>query len=155
MVAFTVPLTKSGQDQRYADTFSPAPNLSSTTMTLRLYAPGATAGALVIYLSDANFTAGTGATVPFSDINQGWKDVSFNVGGVAGNFNPAQINQVTIEVTSGNTGPWTNPTIVYVDSILSSNLAVDDAFDSSMTGIVKSSTLVVAGSTVAWHDSIP
>jgi hypothetical protein len=155
VVEFSVPLTRNGQDQRYADTFSPPPNLTNTKMTLRLYAPGATAGTLVIYLGDANFTAGTGVTVPFSDINKGYTDVSFDVGGVSGNFNPAQINQVNMEVSSGNAGPWANPTIVYVDSIFTANLAVNDTFDSSMAGMVRSSNQTISGSTLAWHDSIP
>src|SRR5262249_27185278 len=105
--------------------------------------------------TDADFTAGSGVTVPFSDLDKGWEDGSFNVGGVSGSFDPSQIGQVSMEITSGNTGPWTNPTIVYVDSIRTAHMRVDDTFDTNMAGMVKSTTQVVAGSTLTWYDSLP
>ncbi len=64
------------------------------------------------------------------------------------------VKQVNIEVHA-ETGPWTNPTVVYVDSIRSSNLAVNDTFDASFGGMVKSSLLVVPGSTIDWAASLP
>jgi hypothetical protein len=156
LVVLTVPLTTSGQNQRYAYPFSPAANLTDKTVTLRVYAPDASAGSLNIYLSMANSsTAGSGALVPLRDHASAWKDIAFNVGGVVGSFDPSQIKQVTIEVQSNDSGPWRNPTVIYIDYIAISTLTLGNTFDSSIGGFLQSSAQAVSGSTLAWSSALP
>ena len=152
----TVPFTTTGQDQRYADLFSTLPNLTNTTMRLRLYAPGATGGSITFYLNDADSSAGPGATVTLDTLSKGWTDISISVGGVVGAFDPSAVKQVTMEVISGSTVvAWTNPTVVYLDSVVTSNALVNDTFDTSAPTMVRSSQQVVPNATLTWTSTVP
>jgi hypothetical protein len=157
LVVLSVPLTTNGQNQRHAYPFSPAANLTDKTITLRVYAPGATAGLLNIYLSMANATstAGSGALVPLVNYSSAWKDITFNVGGAMEAFDPSQIKQLTIEVQSKDLGTWKNPTVIYIDSIVISTLTLGSTFDSSLGGFSQSSTQAVPGSTLTWSSVLP
>lgn len=153
----TVPLTVSGQGQRYWYPFSPAANLTNKTVTLRVYAPDASAGLLNIYLSMANSasTAGSGVIVPLRDLRSAWKDITLDVGGAVGSFDPSQIKQVTIEVQSRDSGPWKNPTVIYIDYVAISTLTVGNTFDSSIGDFMQSSTQAIPGSTLTWASALP
>ncbi|HEY0468468.1 MAG TPA: hypothetical protein VGC79_29935, partial [Polyangiaceae bacterium] len=64
------------------------------------------------------------------------------------------VKQVTIEVhfESGN---GIDPTLVYVDSVRTSNLLINDTFDTTTGAFVKSSLTLIPGSTFTWAQSIP
>jgi hypothetical protein len=147
------------QNQRYADRFGVPPNLTNSTMTIRIYAPGATGGSINIYFSDGDFTAGNGIIVALSALAAGWNDVNVPIPPASGNFDPAVINQVNLEVTSQGGGPFTIPTIVYIDGIRTSNLLVNDTFDASLGStngtMVMSTQQAIAGSTLSWLTAIP
>jgi hypothetical protein len=158
VVVFSVPLTTTGQNQRYGDFWGDAPrNLSGATVTVRLYAPGATGGNLLCYFTDStNFTSGGGTTVSLASLSSGWTDLVLQVGVPSGEYDPTQINQLTMEVTSENTaGPWTDPTVVYVDKIWSSNGASNDTFTTALDSMRISTQRVVAGATMTWSDAGP
>lgn len=154
MTVFTVPFTMSGQGQRYGNKFVPPVDLTNSGVTTRLYAPGVTNGTVVLYLSDGDYTAGPTKQWPLTDFADGWKDISIGAGTAAGDFDPVVINQLTIELYSGN-GPWDEPTVVYVDGIRTDSSAVDDTFDASYGNMVTSSLLKIDGSTFTWTDSLP
>jgi hypothetical protein len=156
VVVLKVPLTATKQTQRYIDTYSMQVNLLGSFMVVRAYAPGAKAGHLSIFSSDADFTAGGSITVDLSEIASGWKDIKVNLGGALGAaFDPSAVRQVTLEVGSGPSGPWTNPTVVYIDGIRTTNNAVNETFDSSLGSMVKSDSPAVPGSTVSWLNALP
>jgi hypothetical protein len=154
-----MPLTAADQGQRYADKFSTLPNLTGGTVTLRLYAPGATKGLLNLYVGDAAFdSSSNGTQVPLSTLSSGWSDVVVSVGIAAGLYDPVNISQINIEITTGGTGPWTNPTLIYIDRIWSSNGLVNDTFDTEaefVSKIVMSSNMKLAGSTMSWFTAVP
>jgi hypothetical protein len=150
-----VPLTTAETAQRFAAKLEALPDLTNSVLTLRLYAPGATGGQLNLYVSDADYTAGGGAFVALSSLSAKWTDVVLPIGGVSGTFDPQAIVQVNLEVRAGATGPWANPTVVYVDRIWSSNALVNDTFDTTKGGFAASTQLVIAGSTLTWMDSMP
>jgi hypothetical protein len=161
VVVFSVPFTTSGQNQRYADVYPSPVDLTGAQMTVRIYAPGATGGAIVFYFTDnSEFTAGGGTTVSFADLSQRWTDVTFSASGGT-DFDSTQIRQVNLEVISGSSSAWTNPTVIYVDSVRSTNLAVNHTFDvaapepTPWSPMVMSGSQVIAGSTIAWADTTP
>jgi hypothetical protein len=155
MVAFRVPFTESNQNQRYWYPFTPAANLTNTTMSIVAYAPGATGGTLSIYLSATNSAPGAGAIALLSDLSKGWQVIQLTVGGPVDQFDPAQIKQVTFEVISGAPGPWASPTTVYIDRLTFSDAGLNNTFDSSLGTFQKSSTQAVAGATLTWNASLP
>jgi hypothetical protein len=154
-VALSVPITEASTAQRFADKFEALPDLTNGTLTLRLYAPEATGGELKLYVGDEDFTGGGGALVALNTLATKWTDVVVPIGGASGAFDPVAISQLNIEVTAGTTGPWKNPTVIYVDRIWSSNGLVNDTFDATKGGFVASSLMVIAGSTLTWTDAMP
>ncbi len=150
LVKFSVPFTTTSQTQRYADKFSPFPNLTNSALVVRVYAPGAVTGSLFLYPTDSTaFDQGQGVTVPLETLSQGWVDIEVPIAGAIGEFDPATMYQLTIEILSG-AGPWPNPTVLYVDSIRSSNGLVKDTFDANVGSMVSSTLLTVEGSAMTW-----
>ena len=124
-------------------------------MIVRAYAPGATGGTLNVYVQDTASGVGGSSLIDLSKINAKWTDVSIHVDSITG-FDASSVKQVNVEVASGTgAGPWTNPTIVYIDGIRASNLTVSDTFDSSVGNFVKSSLFAVPGSAISWSQSVP
>ncbi len=156
LVTCSVPLTAAEQNQRFADLFPPSANLEGATLTVRAYAPGATSGTLVMYVQDTSSNLGNSSLrTELSSISNKWADLSLHIAS-ASPFDATIVKQINVEVYAGSgAGPWTNPTVVYVDSVRTSNLAVNDTFDASLGNFVKSSTYAVAGSTIAWSQSLP
>jgi hypothetical protein len=149
----SVPLAANMQRQRFADLFGPV-ELEGATLTVRVYAPGATGGTLSIYVSDADFSfAPQMLEVDLTSISTKWRDLSIQIAST-GAFDATQVRQVNLDVNSA-TGPWTNPTVLYVDSVRTSNLRVNDTFDASFGKFLLSSLVAVPGSTITWAESVP
>src|SRR5512133_3137558 len=155
VVALTVPLSASGQNQRYADKLPALPNLTDADVVVRIYAPGATAGALAVYVQDQNYVSGGWTSFPLTTLSNGWSDITVKAGPAAGSYDPKHINQITLEVMADGSGPWASPTVVYVDSIRSSNGVLNDTFDASIGGFVSSGMQIVQGSKLEWAGSLP
>jgi len=154
IVVLSIPFTQTGT-QRYADKFPTVPDLTGTTLVMRVYAPGAKNGNLSLFLTDQNYNFSTRSDFPLDLLSQGWTDITVNIGGVSGAFNPAAMYQLTYDVSATGTGPWANPTVVYVDSIRTTNGMVNDHFDASAGSTVASSLSVVTGATFTWVDTLP
>jgi hypothetical protein len=73
----------------------------------------------------------------------------------SGDFDPTAVKQVTIDIESGAQGPWTDPTVVYVDSVRTLNGAVYHTFDTDYGDRVSSTWETVEGSTLTWVDALP
>jgi hypothetical protein len=140
---------------RFADKFSVPPDLTNDTLTIRMYAPGATGGTARLYLGDTDYTFSVTTSVPLNTLAAKWVDVTINVGPVVGNFDPSALMQLNFDVVSDGAGPWANPTVIYVDGIWSSDGTVKDFFDATFDPMVKSTQTVVAGSTLTWLSSVP
>jgi hypothetical protein len=153
-----VPATGPAQATRFSDLFlrnsvvTPV-NLEGTTLTLRVYAPGATSGTLDVFVSDTASGFGPSHPTDLASLSQKWTDITISIGGSASVKTDA-VRQVNLLVTTGSAGSSV-PTVVYVVSIRTSNLDVNETFDSSYGGFVKSGLVVVAGSTLAWSPSVP
>lgn len=155
LAVLTVPLSTSGENQRYGNKLATQMSLLNATLTLRVYAPGATAGVLAVYMVDADYSASPYHNVELSTLSSGWTDVNIPIGGVVGVYDPSSIYQITIEITSGGSGPWATPTVVYFDSIRSSNGAWNETFDANVQHMVISERQFVDGGTLTWVDAVP
>lgn len=156
LVEMSVPLAAASDNQRYADVFNPPPDLSNTTLYLRMYAPNATGGTLSIYMTDISSDFGPTTSVPLNTLSAGWMDIAVPIAGAQGNFDPIAMHQVTIEVMGGTSTEWATPaTVVYLDHVWTTNTAVNDTFDATLGTVIGSSFQVVSGSTLTWVDSLP
>ncbi len=154
LIAMSIPFTDSGQGQRFADKFTDV-NLADSTLMLRVYAPGATNGYMNTYLVDTSFHQGPLGTTQFTTLSAGWTDVVVRPGAATASFDPTHVYEVTIEFYTKGSGPWANPTVIYLDGVRSSNLAVNDTFDATTGNMVSSSLMSVSGSSYAWTAAMP
>jgi hypothetical protein len=160
----TVPLSASGQGQRYNSqktTVLTPYDLAGATLTLRAYAPGATGGNLHIYYTSANFADSAPTDIALSKLTSEFQNLDIPVPtSVSGGFRPTEIIGIRVEVEAG-TGfgnSWRVPaTVVYIDSIVSSNGVITDTFDvapdADTFGL--SDTREVPNSTLAWLPTFP
>jgi hypothetical protein len=160
LTVLTVPLTASGQLQRYAAAYPMGsyPDLTGAIVTIRLYAPGATGGELNMYLLSApDYTyGGQGAAVPLTTLAAGWTEVTVSAGVAAPPYNPSTIIQLNFDVGSGSSASWTNPTVIYIDLITSSNGRLEERFDTIVVPpMTQSGTDSVPGATLTWSDTVP
>jgi hypothetical protein len=153
LVAMNIPFTETGQGQRYADVFSR--DLTGKTLTARVYAPGAIDGYVNFYLSDPSGNYGLMTTVEFSTLSAGWTDVAVQT--IASNaFNPLNTKQLTMDFYANGAGPWPSPdTTIYLDSVRTGDLVVNDTFDSTVGGMVTSGLLKIDGSSFGWIAAMP
>jgi len=147
-------LKQEAQAQRYAYVFSPM-DLTKVTVVLRVYAPGATGGSLNVTPSDSSSSFGPQIEIPLKRLSAGWTDVELPMGSAVGAFNPKVTKQINLIVSSGKDSAWTNPTVVYLDSIRSIPALLNDTFDANVGLMVKSNLMVVDGATYVWSDSVP
>ena len=169
----SVPLAGANDRAHFIILNSPLLNLSATTATItfRVFVRAGTRGSFQGYVQHgANPDGGSGG---FAQFFQGWQELSnisgfqnivWNIGSAVTSFDKTVIERIGIEITGSDTkdsGAWTNPTIVYVDSILVSN---GPSFTFDTSGTISSSTTnapagvmflnsfdgPVAGSQVTW-----
>jgi len=157
VAVLSTPLTAANQQHRFADTFPGNPKLpEGTLVTARVYAPGATGGTLVMYLSDT----ASGYSQPYLNtelktLSDHWVDVTITVASGSSFDASRGVKQVNLELWGG-TGPWLSPaSVVYVDSVRSSDLTINDKFDASFAPMVTSTQQTVPGSTLTWLTAVP
>jgi hypothetical protein len=163
----SLPFTAAGQGQRYnaQNTTLPPPqvgttyNLSGQTVTIRVYAPGATGGDLSVFFRSNSGANSVATKVALSTMTAGFTDVVINVPVAGGGYDPALTDVIRIEPETDPAfgSSWLNPTIIVIDSIVSSNGVVDIPFTTAPTGSVFSSSGArpLAGSTNVWANLYP
>ena len=150
----SVPFSDAAQAQDFADWFVEPRNLDGARLTVRAYAPGATSGSLTIYLRDILGRPSSALLqTELSQLSAKWTDLSIPITG-AGNFGANVVKQINLDVKAG-AGPWATPTIIYIDSVRTSNQAVNDAFDSTTLDLLKSKVVAVPGSALDWVAGVP
>jgi hypothetical protein len=152
VAVLSVPLpsdTAPSAAHRFADLF-PAADLRGAFVTVRIYAPGATGGTLVVFLSDTLSAFGPQTTIDLSQVAEGWMDIEVPLGGI----NAMTVKQVNIEVHATG-APWTDPTVLYVDGVRSSNQVVNHKFDATFENFVNSSQVKITGASIGWAAAVP
>ena len=116
-----------------------ATDLTSTTtgiVSMRVYVQAGAAGTIFNYVQDSQFRylGVTTASRPALKSLSGWQTLTFNVGQTSGSSGIAKndIRRIGIEINAApDTAGWSNPTVVYVDSISVVSPALSFPFDSS------------------------
>jgi hypothetical protein len=164
VMVLTVPLATLGQGQRYNahnTGMVESHDLAGATLTLRAYAPGATGGNLHVFCTSRNFADSAPTDIALSRLTDGFQDIDVPVPApVPDGFQPTNVFIIRVEVEAGpGFGvSWQSPvTVVYIDSIISSNGAISDTFDTSpaFSTFGSSDTRMVPDSTLAWLPSMP
>ena len=143
-----------------------------------MYVQAGAAGTIFNYVQDSAyhyFGVTTATRPPLKGLIGSWQTLTFNVGAQAvgsTQINKADIKRIGIEINAmPDTTGWTNPTIVYVDSITVMTPALSFPFDTTSTvsttptgsdvaGQVLwphngSSDTTAAGVTLAWQATCP
>lgn len=122
----SVPLTAEQQSTNYVITI-PVTDLTDALVRARVFVHSGTGGAVQLYLQ-------TGAPDFVSNFHEwrflsgmsGWTEIEWDLFSdeTPENFPYDQVTTIGIQITSADSSSWTNPTVVYVDSIV-----VDDGLD--------------------------
>jgi hypothetical protein len=134
-----------------------ATDLTDATITYHVMAYAGSGGGLQPYVQ--NGAAQTYASCGFGWTNladaTGWTDLTLTVNTTnctGAGWDPTQVVAIGIKISAGAAGPWTNPTIVYVDSIVASGgtATFSHTFDADLEGFAMNTYMPVAGSAVTW-----
>ncbi|WP_437757763.1 hypothetical protein [Sorangium sp. So ce1389] len=118
----SVPLTGRRQATQFFIGFDEAIDLTGATVTFRVKAHTGTSGGVQPFVQNGDelFYANIGYTWnPIADLGE-WTEFTIDVDAAAAAspfFNRTLVEVIGLQVTAGDTGPWTNPTVIYVDSI--------------------------------------
>jgi hypothetical protein len=122
-----VPIDAGNDQAHFVIGLGSSSDLSSATtgiVSMRVYVQAGAAGTIFNYVQDSQFRFLGVATAMRPDLSSisGWQTLSFNVGGQADTLGSGiaknNITRVGIEINAAPaTTGWSNPTIVYVDSI--------------------------------------
>jgi hypothetical protein len=139
----SVPLDDSADQAHFVITLPASTDMTTGSISMRIYVAAGTGGAVFNYVQDPSFNyfAVPSATQPLISSIMGWTTVTWDVGAQAasGSINKATIKRVGISVTSApSTSGWTNPTVIYVDSIAVTTPSVSYMYTLDTTSTVQS-----------------
>ncbi|MGK4008970.1 hypothetical protein WMF31_40575 [Sorangium sp. So ce1036] len=118
----SVPLTSAAQATQFFIEFDEPVDLTGATVTFRVKAHTGTSGGVQPFVQNGAdlFWANIGYSWnPVADLGA-WADLTLDVDALAPaspSFNRTVVKLIGLQVAAGATGPWTNPTVIYVDSI--------------------------------------
>jgi hypothetical protein len=156
----SVPLDGQNDRAHFVISLPSAVDLSAATATIRmrLYVQAGVGGTVFNYVQDSQprfFGVATAMRPALSSIS-GWQTLTFNVGALADTASPAivksDIRRIGIEINAGPSTAWSNPTILYVDSITVQQPALSFTFDTMSTITATPSASDVSGQVLWLHN---
>ena len=143
-------------------------DLTNAVVSVHLYAKG-TGGGLFLYLQQATYEFYSPGSRAFSGID-GWTTLTWDFSAAStAPVDKAKVRRLGIEINGLGATSWTNPMLVYVDSITVTTPALSFPFDATASVHTTASSLYTAdtalwlnnsssdttatGSTVAWAAS--
>ena len=162
VAVLTVPLTTSGEGQRFNyQNFSimntdvnGSYDLAGATLNIVACAPDATGGNLHVFFTTPDRKDSPATDVALSTLTTGFTTISIPVPAASGDFDPTSIMVTRIEVEAGSAfgTSWQSPaTVIYIDSISTSNGLFNDTFDSNYDPLQHSGARNTKSlSTVSW-----
>ncbi|WP_437601264.1 hypothetical protein WMF28_06795 [Sorangium sp. So ce590] len=118
----SVPLMSAGQATQFFIGFDEPVDLTGSLVTFRVKAHTGTKGGLQPFVQNGAdlFWANIGYEWnPVAGLGE-WVDITIDVDAAASTspfFKGTVVALLGLQVTAGDTGPWANPTVIYVDSI--------------------------------------
>ena len=156
----SVPLDGQNDRAHFVISLPSAVDLSAATATIsmRLYVQAGVGGTVFNYVQDSQprfFGVATPMRSALNSIN-GWQTLTFNVGALADTASPgivkSDIRRIGIEINAAPSTAWSNPTIVYVDSITVLEPALSFTFDTTSTLAATPSGSDVSGQVMWQHN---
>ena len=155
----SVPLDDAADKAHFAISLTSPVDLSGATLTMRLYVQAGVGGSIFNYVQDSgtyHFLGVATAQRHLLSSFSGWSTVTWDVGAepdaAATGIVKTSIKNVGIELSAQPSTNWTNPTIVYIDSILVTTPALSFTLDA--TSSVNSTPMTTSASGQAlWLNS--
>ncbi len=151
----SVPLSTAGDRTLFSIALGAATDFSNAVISYRVYKAAGTGGRIWAYVQhggnpDYNLIYGGARNF---DAFGGWQTLTWDVAtSMPGfTFDKSIIYRLGIEIVASGSGPWTDPTVVYIDSIsVTSGPSVgpwpfDDATSVSSAGTAPSNVLLLSG----------
>ena len=148
-----VPLKGSNEKANFVVFLPAQANFSNTTLRFRIYKEAGIGGEFKGYVQHqgTDFEQLFGPAQPLATLS-GWQELVWNVGTHSTSFNKTTVQRVGVQVIGWNSTAWSNPTIVYVDSIIADGAGVGPwNFDSS--GSIRTSPMTTADAGVLFINS--
>jgi hypothetical protein len=157
------PLTMPNDQTYFIIPFDPVVDMSASMVTFRVRVVEGTAGGMqtIAQNGEENDYLGVYEWNNLSDHTGDLHDVVLDLSAYAGSgaggaggagepaFDPSQVSSIGLSINAGEEGPWTSPTIIYVDSITISDAAAGPwDFAASVDPMVVNSSVMVAGATL-------
>jgi len=174
----SVPLNAANDKAHFTISLTGAADLSDpgTTISLRIYVEAGTGGRIFAYAQDSEFDFLAPATRPLLADQSGWVTLTWNIAAepaAMSGMSKANVTRIGIEIQAAPSMTWSNPTVVYVDSItvdstpaLSFGFGMRSTVSTAMnqttdpTGTTLwlnagSTDTTATGTTLGWVDSCP
>ena len=157
----SVPIDQTTDAAHFVISLPSAIDLSSATtgiISMHLYVQAGAAGTIFNYVQDSqyHYFGVTTAMRPLLKSQSGWVTLPFNVGAQAvgsTNIVKTDIRRIGIEINAGpDTTGWSNPTVVYVDSVTVMTPALSFPFDTTTTVNTTPSGTDVSGQVLWLHN---
>ena len=153
-----VPLDDAADKAHFVISLASTADLSAATLSMRLYVQAGGGGSLFNYVQDNgtyHFLGVASAQRRLLSSFSGWSTLTWNIGAepeAATDIDKANIRNVGIEINAQPSSTWSNPTIVYVDSITLTTPTRSFTFDASGSVNPTATTSNTAGETL-WQNS--
>ena len=149
----SVPLTAAGNQARFDISLASSANFSAATISMRVYVKAGVGGVISSYVQDTAFNVlHNSTTTPLKTVS-GWQTLTWNIGaqgpGSSG-IALTGVSRIGIEINASPDTTWSNPTLVYVDSIAVSSPALSFSFDTSGTVTSTSGIILDVAGQVLW-----
>ncbi|WP_437929447.1 hypothetical protein WMF37_09305 [Sorangium sp. So ce291] len=118
-----VPLTEASTGTLFQFDWPELVDLTGATVTFRVKAQAATGGGVQTFVQNGGAQNWAGVPWAWTDLSSlgDWTELTVDVDAAAADaptFDKTQVRRIGLKVDAGTAGPWANPTIVYVDSII-------------------------------------
>jgi hypothetical protein len=153
----SVPMNGAMDKAHFVISLRSAADLSAagTTISMHLHVEDGTGGVILAYVQDSSFNFLGPATKPLLAEQSGWVTLDWDVGAepAAGTgIQKKNISRVGIEIKAAPSSTWSNPTVVYIDSITVNKPALSFPFGTMSTVSATAQSSDVSGQ-VLWQNS--
>jgi len=153
----SVPMNGAMDKAHFAISLRSAADLSAagTTISMHVHVEDGMGGVILAYVQDSSFNFLGPATKPLLAEQSGWVTLDWDVGAepAAGTgIMKKNISRIGIEIKAAPSSTWSNPTVVYVDSITVNKPALSFPFGTTGTVSATAQSSDVSGQ-VLWQNS--
>lgn len=129
-------------------------NLSNATLSALVYAPNAAGGSVYLYVQQANYTYYAQPLQALSGLKN-WASVSWDLSQVSpSGFDKTKVRRIGIGIDAGTSNVWTDPTLVYVDSVTVTTPTLSFPFD-TVNSVNTTPTTYHVGDNAIWLNNGP